>query len=809
MDTTRNTLLGVVALLVAGAALPAGVRADVFSATLGEPLREVSHAVDVHLRDGVATLVVHRTFANAGRRHDEAGLLVELPPGAAATGLRIRGRDRWYDGELMDAERAAQLYEELTGIGPHSPRDPALLWWQWPDEVMLQVFPIAPGGASTAEYTLTVPTRYADGRYLVPYPYATEGLAPPVVRVFPETTGAEVRMDGRIAAREEPVVLLPPDDGPCPTPPDDEPLATCAVSVVTVEGSAADRVVSDARVRVDVRHTYRGDLTIWLVAPDGAWHELLDGGGSSDNDVRETFAVAFDEPVPARGDWRLVVADQVPRDAGTLDGWTLTLDPDGAPMSADGADTPRFIPDAPDEDGAGAGLARIEVGPPPIDTLRARFDRLVVTEGEGGKSFARLEWDAAPQLRPLPQAPSVVFVVDASHSAGPDLIRAQLELAQAYLTHVPDAAVEVVAFRRHAERVFGRFEPRAAVEQLLARGGDEGPLPPGNGSALDEGLRLAAAALHGRPAPRRIVALSDALLRSRWDTAEDGLPALADLDDDTIVHVVLPALGSEGGRPEDRRDDDHDLSPLADRHGGVLLRVDDIPPAAAAALAPVALGLVRPVRIDGFAVDGLDVDTPDTVAEGSGFRSFEAVAAPPREVTLRGRVWAQRFERTVAAPSETERATAAFVFSHDVFGDLTDDEQRAVAYAGGAVSPVTSYLAIEPGVRPSRAGIDRSLAGLGAGAASAAGVVVGTMSVSERPDLARLLRPGVERCIATHRPAEGWSLALSVETTRQEVVDVVTPGTGPLADCVVEAAWALRLSGAFTQQRASWDLLLP
>ena len=44
------------------------------TATLGQPVTEVSHSVDVRIKDGVAVYKVQRVFANAGERADEAGL---------------------------------------------------------------------------------------------------------------------------------------------------------------------------------------------------------------------------------------------------------------------------------------------------------------------------------------------------------------------------------------------------------------------------------------------------------------------------------------------------------------------------------------------------------------------------------------------------------------------------------------------------------------------------------------------------------------------------------------------------------------
>src|SRR3954468_7473272 len=109
------------------AAMPA--RGDVLHATREQPLFEVSHTVDIRIANGVATYKVRRQFANPGKIADQAGLAIDLPYGAAATGLRIRAHDVWYDAELMERAKAAALYHELTGLGAYAPKDPALLQW--------------------------------------------------------------------------------------------------------------------------------------------------------------------------------------------------------------------------------------------------------------------------------------------------------------------------------------------------------------------------------------------------------------------------------------------------------------------------------------------------------------------------------------------------------------------------------------------------------------------------------------------------------------------------------------------------------
>ena len=87
--------------------------------------------------------------------------------------------------------------------------------------------------------------------------------------------------------------------------------------------------ISDLRVRVDIRHTYVGDLRVELTAPDGSSVVLHNNtGGSSDNLVR-TYAV---QDTPAlrpligrsiRGTWKLRVRDTARFDIGRLNEWRI------------------------------------------------------------------------------------------------------------------------------------------------------------------------------------------------------------------------------------------------------------------------------------------------------------------------------------------------------------------------------------------------------------------------------------------------------------------------------------------------------
>ena len=784
-------------------AAPAG--ADELESTLGQHLFEASHSVDVTIEDGVALYRVRRVFANPGKIADEARLDIDLPYGAAATGLRIRARSQWYDGELMEAEQAAKLYQELTGKGIWKPKDPALLYWRWADKLALQVFPVLPGSTSTVEYTLTVPTRYSGGRVFLSYPRPSADVAPnlatPVLTVRPAWADATtmMKLDGVRSATDAPVVLAPPVVPDWLEAIPHEADASYAASTIEVKATPATRAVfTTAKLTLDIEHTYRSDLRVALYTPANMRVDVFGGEGGGDNDVRGTFDLKLPAKTTGAGTWRLVVSDHAALDAGTLERWTLQLG-DGKVVKLASTDTPVFVPDAP-ENASDGGVAMIEIAPPPIDVVAARLGKVVASPAH---AFGRLELDAAPELAPLPRAAQVVFAVDASHSMGEAGVAMQLALVRAYLSHVPDAQVELVLFRRHATRLFGTFVPAADLDARLATAAAAGKLAPGNGSARAEAARAAAAALAGKKGPLRVVFTTDDLLRKRWEN-KDALAALARIPAGTVVHVV-DASPRGGGELALERDDDHALAELALTHHGiaaVLSGGSDL----GKELPKLVLGLVRPVRIDHFAIKGFDLEKgrydqtlPAVLDEGAGVRIVVAHATAPAKVEVTGMIWGDRFRRTIAVDRAFSVAAAGWVFSEDDHQELSPEEMMKVALMGKAVSPVTSYLAVEPGTRPSTIGIEGRGGGMGRGRGTLVpSVRMGAASSRKKPDPKSLLADATRACVAKHAPAAGWKVTLAMESTYDEVVDVY-PTAGdklPITACLVEAVWALRLPRA-------------
>lgn len=783
----------VVAVMAAGGI----AHADELTATLEQPVFEVSHTVDIRIADGVAIYKVQRQFANPGTRADEASLSIDLPYGAAATGLRIRAHDRWYDGELMDSERAAALYHELTGFGAFRPKDPALLQWQWADKLHLQVFPVLPGQVSTVEYTLTVPTRYTSGRYWLSYPRVAAGandnpesrrLATPIVMVHPAwgDTTTPITIDDRPAAPNTPIVLTPPAHEAWQDLVGADAAASYVASTIEIPSSShTTKPIQTATVTLDIAHTFNSDLRIQLVTPKGQTITLHDRQGGDGNGIHGTRVVALPPGTTGAGTWQLVASDHAALDTGAIDGWSIAFGAAADATTATAKDTPVFIPDAP-ESANDAGVAAISIAPPAIETWTARFGRVVASKDH---AFARLEVDVAPQLAPLPRAAQVVFVVDASFSVGETHLAAQLAVIRAYLSHVPDAQVEVIIARRRAVRRFGTF---VSAKAALAGLDNLQAFALGNGSAIDDGARLAAAVLADRKGPRRIVITTDEMVRDAL-TPDRALAALAATAPDIVVHLVVPVIDGDDRITLSPASDER-FAPLATHHHGIHVELHGASATPDKALAPVVLELVRPTRIDQLTVTGVTV-AQSALHEGDGLRVFEGLAAAPAQITIAGKLWSDPIRKELAPLAGFSQKTAAFVFGADEYHELSHDEMMTVATFGRAVSPVTSYVAYEPGTRPSTIGLDRGQFGLvGHGSGSGAGYGMGLGALGSRPDLRDLI--DTSACAQKVKPAPGWRVELDVETTKDEIVDVIAGAHDAMTACLVEAMWNVRLDPA-------------
>ncbi|MER5883234.1 S8 family serine peptidase [Streptomyces sp. NPDC001941] len=102
------------------------------------------------------------------------------------------------------------------------------------------------------------------------------------------------------------------------------PDNTTVESPITVSGVTGNAPAA-LKVGVDIKHTYRGDLVVSLVAPDGTVYLLEDFANSdSADDVAKTYTVNASSEA-ANGTWKLRVQDVATQDTGKIDAWNLTF----------------------------------------------------------------------------------------------------------------------------------------------------------------------------------------------------------------------------------------------------------------------------------------------------------------------------------------------------------------------------------------------------------------------------------------------------------------------------------------------------
>jgi len=94
-------------------------------------------------------------------------------------------------------------------------------------------------------------------------------------------------------------------------------------SPITVSGISGN-APSALQVTVDITHTYRGDLVIDLVAPDGSVYGLKASSNDSADNVKTTYSVNASSEA-ANGIWKLKVQDVAAQDTGTVNSWKLTF----------------------------------------------------------------------------------------------------------------------------------------------------------------------------------------------------------------------------------------------------------------------------------------------------------------------------------------------------------------------------------------------------------------------------------------------------------------------------------------------------
>jgi subtilisin family serine protease len=105
----------------------------------------------------------------------------------------------------------------------------------------------------------------------------------------------------------------------------DYPIADFATvnSPITVSGRSGNGSATTP-VAVNIIHTYRGDLVVDLVAPDGSVYNLHNRSGGSADNINQTYTVNLSSEA-LNGTWNLRVRDAAFLDTGRIDSWSITF----------------------------------------------------------------------------------------------------------------------------------------------------------------------------------------------------------------------------------------------------------------------------------------------------------------------------------------------------------------------------------------------------------------------------------------------------------------------------------------------------
>ena len=92
-------------------------------------------------------------------------------------------------------------------------------------------------------------------------------------------------------------------------------------SPISVSGRSGN-APGNLKVNVRIIHTYKGDLRVDVISPNGAVFNLHNRSGGSTDNVIGTYTLNASAQ-PANGTWKLRVYDASNGDTGYIDSWSL------------------------------------------------------------------------------------------------------------------------------------------------------------------------------------------------------------------------------------------------------------------------------------------------------------------------------------------------------------------------------------------------------------------------------------------------------------------------------------------------------
>jgi hypothetical protein len=458
------------------------------------------------------------------------------------------------------------------------------------------------------------------------------------------------------------------------------------------------------------------------------------------------------------------------------------------------------VPVAPGGEVDASRDVTLEMSPGGGSRLSAELASVTVS---AGRVFLHERVAAAPRLGEVPDHAAVAVVLDVSRSMS-RAWDAELAGARAYVSRFHDAEITVVTFDRKVGLPFGAS---LSVSDALAHLQSFQP-ELGNGSQIDDAMKRADDILSRSPSPRRrILVLTD--LRTRASLTPETF-ASASLKSGAIVHL---STVDDSGDTSLARDDDSPWAALPRKTGGVFWHASVSSGGTPAR--EVFEEWARPRRVDHLKVKGVpdDFGFADSLEEGNDLEYLGMGSSQPGSLVVEGELWSTPVRVSASSTADEERRWSALMFGSYDYADLSDDEQRLLAMKGRVVSPLTSYLAIEPGVRPSTDGLLLEESGIGeAGGGRGEGIGLGSIGTIGHGGASFDPQAFLEQAVARAWTAGGGrgSAEVRLESTLDEVVDfgnvVLGVPAEKAADCLREAEWGLSLPDGFTGEHDAWTI---
>ncbi len=106
--------------------------------------------------------------------------------------------------------------------------------------------------------------------------------------------------------------------------PDEDPNGLTSIQVVKYAG-----IIKDIKLKVDIKHPYKGDLHVQLVSPSRKTVVVHDREGGSTSNLKKSYRAkdVLKDLVGQKtaGKWKLQVKDFADKDSGTLRAWKLEI----------------------------------------------------------------------------------------------------------------------------------------------------------------------------------------------------------------------------------------------------------------------------------------------------------------------------------------------------------------------------------------------------------------------------------------------------------------------------------------------------